>query len=93
VSQIDADDLLKSLRQDARRFSWGAEPLPAQEGTVDRPPPAARQEGFVIRIPRLQLPASFHLPQVSWPSPLRPAEACDEPGVGAPDAKDKPSAE
>ena len=78
--QIDAQDLLKSLRKDAKRFSWGADPT-AAEGSGPHPTSSeAAPEGFVITVPRFRLPANFRIPAFSWPSPGKPRElSCKGP--------------
>jgi len=87
--QMDADDLLKPLRQEAKRLSWGADPVAVESSGTDAAPPAAAQEGFVVHLPRFQLPASFHIPQVSWPSPFLPLS---ERSGNSADAVERPTA-
>ena len=73
VWQIDAQVLLKSLRQDAKRFSWGADLAATEKSGVHPTPSGVAPEGWVITVPRFRLPDNFRIP--SWPSPLKPRES------------------
>ena len=89
LPQIDADDLLKSLRPEAKRHSWAAESS-REEDSLAVATPSAGQQGFEVRLPHFQLPASLRAPQLSWPTPFRPKQALLEHSQSPADAPESP---
>ena len=90
--QIDAQDLLKSLRKDAKRLHWVADPT-AKEGSDLHPTSSkAAPEGFVVTVPRFRLPDNFRFPAISRPSPGKPRELLREGTGDTIDNRDGPIA-
>ena len=68
--QIDADELLSSLRREASRSNWQAGAPTSEKGTVDDSGRRAQQGPFGLHLPRIQLPR-MELPRLQLPRALQ----------------------
>ena len=76
LSQIDADELLSSLRREATRFNWQAGTPTSETGPVNDSGRRAQQGPFGLHLPRIELPR-MELPRLQLPRALQQRVADD----------------
>ena len=77
LSQIDADELLSSLRREATRFNWQTGAPASETGTVGDSGRRGQQGPFGLHLPRIQLPR-MELPRLQLPRRALRGRVADE---------------